>query len=127
MKNLNFLKMGFLLLVCAVSTGCVGIGLPHIFQHKPYTLLTRGEKFGRDHLANRYLVASKLIAIEGWEANEVLNILGEPQEIDIQQRNISEDWYFVYYKKYKTWPKTNQGVMLVRFYHDEVIDVIKMN
>ncbi|MBN1689264.1 MAG: hypothetical protein JW893_09195 [Candidatus Omnitrophica bacterium] len=125
MKKAAFLLFLMLAVVC-FQTGCVGYGLPHIFNEKPFTLLRGGDQFGRDILANRLIVANHMLPIKDMHKNEVLTILGEPQTIDITARNISEDWHYIYYKRYKTWPDTGKGVFLVRFYHDKVIDVVKV-
>ena len=114
------------LLSLLLFTGCIGIGLPQPLQGKPYTMLRGGDQIGRDQLANRLLVAQKLFPLGGMNGNEVLSILGQPQEIRTTTRNVSEDWYFAYYKNYKTMPKTDQGLFLVRFYQDKVIDVVKV-
>ena len=107
-------------------TGCIGFNVPQPFSNKPYTYFKGGAQFGRDQLANRFLVAEKLVPIKGMEGNEILTILGQPQDVQILEKNVSEDWYFSYYKRYKTWPNTDQGKFLVRLYHNKVIDVSKI-
>ena len=124
--NILLSILGFTLLL--TGPGCSGIQFPPpVFQMKPWTMLTQGEQLGRDQLANRYLVASDIVPINGWHENSVLNILGQPQEIDVQQHEVSEDWYYIYYKAYKTQPQTDEGLFIVRFYHDEVIDVVNLS
>jgi len=106
-------------------TGCVGYGLPHLMKIPPLNLARGGDQLGRDVLANRLLVANKLAPIKNMHKNEVLNLLGEPQQIEITTSDVSEDWHYIYYKRYKTWPTTDKGLFLVRFYHEKVIDVVK--
>ena len=125
MQNLK--GIFFLFFFAAALQGCIGFGMPQPFQHKPYTLLKGGDQFGRDQLANRLLVAEAMLPITGMNGNEVLSILGQPQTINVTERSISEDWYFVYYRLYKMWPKTPEGSFLVRFYHGKVIDVLKVH
>lgn len=90
-------------------------------------MVSGGQQFGRDQLANRSFVASNIIALNGKESREVLTLLGQPQQIRVTERNVSEEWYFIYYKRYKTAPKTDEGSFLVQFYNDKVIDVVKVN
>lgn len=113
-------------LIFPLFCGCIGIGMPQPLQRKPYTLLRGGDQIGRDQLANRTLVADLKVPIKGLNSNEVLSILGQPQQIKVTEKNVSEDWYFSYYKRYKTFPKTPQGSFLVRFYHNKVIQVAKI-
>ena len=121
MKKAAFLY--FLLLF--VTAGCIGWNVPNPFQSKPYTYVRGGEQFGRDQLANRYLVGEKLIPIKGKDSRDILSLLGQPQEVQIVERNVSEDWLYVYYKRYKTWPKTDEGTFIVRIYNEQVLDVIQ--
>ena len=114
------------LLMLLLQAGCIGYGIPQFLQMKPYTMLRGGDQIGRDQLANRALVALHVVPIRGLDQNEVLSILGQPQQIQVNERGVSEDWVFVYYKRYKTWPKTDRGTFLVRFYHNEVMDVEKL-
>lgn len=124
----TILKTLFSLLMVTLCTGCVGlIKVPEPFKRKPWTLLTEGDQFGRDQLANRSLVANDVIPLHGWYKNSIITTLGEPQEIKVTEREVSEDWYFVYYKKYKLAPRTDEGLFVVRFYHGKVIDVINLS
>ena len=107
--------------------GCTGFGLPGVSQMKPFSYINHGDQFGRDQLANRWLVGKKLVPLKGRDANEVTTLLGQPQEVQITKHNVSEDWYFVYYKAYKTRPNSEQGSFLVRFYQKQVIDVISLS
>jgi len=116
-----------LALTLGTGLGCIGLSPPHFLQMKPYTLFRGGDQLGRDQIANRYLVSMKLFPVKGLYQNEILTILGEPQERDIQKPGVSEDWYFVYYKRYKTWPHTPKGSFLIRFYQGKAIDVIKIH
>ena len=117
-----------LLLLGWTALGCVGIGIPQPFSSKPYTLLSGGDQLGRDQLANRWLVAESPAKklIEGKHSNEVLTILGQPQKVDVVERNTSEDWYYVYYKNYKTRPVTDKGLFIVRLYDNHVLDSQKV-
>lgn len=126
MKARIFKQTLLLALVTVSAAGCVGFDLPHFFQEKPWTLLQGGDQLGRDQLANRYLVSQKIFPMNGLDANQVLTILGEPSEIDVVEHDVSEDWYYIYYKRYKTWPETPKGTFLVRFYQNKVIDVVNL-
>ena len=121
MKKIAFLHF----LILFMTAGCIGWNVPNPFQSKPYTYVRGGEQFGRDQLANRYLVGEKLIPIKGKDSRDVLSLLGQPQEVQIVERNVSEDWLYVYYKRYKTWPKTDEGTFIVRIYNEQVLDVIQ--
>ena len=99
--------------------------MPQPFDQKPYTLFKGGDQFGRDQLANRFLVADKMLPLTGFSGNEVLTILGQPTTVQEIQKGQSQDWRFSYYKKYKTLPKTEVGYFVIRFYHDKVIDMVK--
>jgi hypothetical protein len=114
----------FLIVLLLSATGCIGWNVPNPFQAKPYAYLRGGEQFGRDQLANRFLVGEKIIPIKGKDSRDILSLLGQPQEIQVIERNISEDWLYVYYKKYKTWPRTDEGTFVVRIYNEEVLDVV---
>ncbi len=121
-----------------LASGCTGWNLWDFTQHKPYTYL-KGDQFGRDQLANRTLVAyTKKITLTGKDSNEVLTLLGQPQNIHTIQRGFSEDWYFVYYKTHVAYNpvdklpvpypgKNSQGEYVVRFENDKVVDVISLN
>ena len=108
-------------------TSCIGYNLPHFIEMKPYTYFRGGDQLGRDQLANRMLVANAKVVIKGKNSNEVLSLLGQPQDIQVRERNVSEDWYFIYYKRYKTWLKTDQGLFYVRFQQGEAVDAVKVN
>ncbi len=123
---IKFAKNIFLGSALAAFTGCTGFGIPAVGQMKPFAYL-RGDQFGRDQLANRWLVGRKLIPLKGRDANEVTTLLGQPQEVQVTEHNVSEDWYFVYYKAYKSWPNSEQGSFLVRFYQKQVIDVVSLS
>ncbi len=116
-----------LLLSLVAFAGCTGYGIPSLSQTKPYSYFSGGDQFGRDQLANRWLVAEKKIPIKGKDTNEITTLLGQPQQVQILEHKISEDWYFLYYKDYKTRPKTPEGSFIVRFYQDQVIDVVKLS
>lgn len=128
-------KLGILIFAAALAGGCVGFDLPQPLQSKPYTYVKGGDQLGRDTLENRVLVASRLFPLQGRDSNEVLTILGQPQQIQVVERNISEDWYFIYYKNHVAYvPKQvrkiydqKPGSFLVRFYHDKVIDVVNVD
>ena len=118
MRKLTVLSIAFFF------SGCIGVNLIQPTQMKPWTLL-KGDQLGRDQLANRMLVADFKVPLKGLDTHQVLTVLGQPQEINVIQRDVSEDWYFVYYRRYKTQPETPEGRFAVRFYHDKVIDVVK--
>ncbi len=82
---------------------------------------------GRDQIANRWLVAEKAYPIKGKEKNDITTLLGEPSGIKVLEHRVSEDWYFLYYKQYKINPNSPQGSFVVRFYHEKVIDVVKLS
>jgi hypothetical protein len=106
-------------------SGCIGWNPDQLFDGKPYTYIRGGDQFGRDQLANRWLVGEGKLPIQGRDANEVITLLGQPQNIQVRQHRVSEDWFFTYYKAYKTRPKTDLGSFLVRMYHSEVVDVVR--
>jgi hypothetical protein len=108
------LPIGFALLLA--FAGCTGLGVPQPLQSRPWTLL-----HGGDQLAD----SDGKVWIKGKQSNEVLSILGQPQRIETIERNVAEDWYYVYYKAYKTRPVTEEGVFVVRFYNERAIDVAK--
>lgn len=115
-----------ILITAFLLSGCVGYEFPpNIFARKPFTLLGGSEQVGRDQLANRLLVSKKLFPLEGKYSNEVLTYLGQPQQIDVIQTGISEDWLFVYYKGLQNRIDSKQDSFLVRFYQDKVIDVVR--
>lgn len=120
----NFLSPVFGLAVLYL-TGCIGWNIPQPFSHKPYTLL-KGEQLGRDQLANRLLVADLKAPIRGFDKNQILSLLGQPQNIQVLERDLSEDWHFVYYRRYKTFPSTPKGRFVIRFYRGKVRDVAKV-
>ncbi len=129
-------RLLILLSACALgSSGCTGLDLPQPFQTKPYTYISGGDQLGRDTLENRVLVAGKKFPIKNRDTNEVLSILGQPQNIQIVEREVAEDWYYVYYKNYVAYvPKKianlrdrQEGTFIVRFYHDRVIDVVAID
>ncbi len=114
------------LILFFLSAGCVGIGAPNLPEMKPYSLIRGGDQLGRDQLANRLMAANAKVLLKGRNSNEVLTFLGQPQQIEVTKRNIAENWYFVYYQKYKTWPNTKQGLFVVRFLDGKVEDVTKL-
>ena len=129
-------KKPLLILTAVVlAGGCVGFDLPQPLQNKPYTYLKGGDQLGRDTLENRVLVANHLFPLKDRDSNEVLTILGQPQQVNIVERNVSEDWYFVYYKKHVAYvtdaiekiSHPESGTFLVRIYHDRVIDVVNID
>lgn len=123
------------LLSTFLLAGCVGYDIPQPLSAKPYTYIKGGDQLGRDTLQNRALVAKLKFPLKGREGNEVLSILGQPQEVHVVERNVAEDWYFIYYKDYAAYfpkiPKVldadNKGSFLVRLYHDKVIDVVNLD
>ena len=142
-------KLIFLLSFSAIGSGCIGFDMPQPFQHKPYTYIVGGDQLGRDTIENRSLVARHIFPVKGLPQNDVLTILGQPQQIQITERDVAEDWYFIYYKDYQAYvpnqlyrardyaasysPKSvkkiierREGTFLVRFYHDQVIDVVNV-
>ena len=109
-----------------MGTGCTGVDFPpHIFKGPPYTWLKTSEQIGRDQIMNRLLVANKKLSVNGMVSNEVLTVLGEPQQVDVVERDVSEDWIYVYYKKYTPLKHSEPSQFMVRLYHDKVIDVIR--
>ena len=97
---------------------------------KPYSFFKGGSQFGRDQLANRYLVASRKVKVEGRNSNDLLTLLGQPQEIEVTERNVSENWHFIYYKKYIPYNPSNaikfpaeEGKFTVEFKDDKVVKV----
>ena len=124
-----------LLTMCLIfSTGCVGFNVPQPFSRKPYTYFKGGDQLGRDQLANRALVATtKKLVLKDHSPNDVLSLLGQPQNVQVMERGISEDWHFTYYKRYLPYNPLNKvppfgdekGEFIVRFYHDKVVDVVK--
>ena len=118
-----FKKLAPVLLIAAFA-GCIGFNPDEIFDKKPYTYVSGGAQIGRDQLANRWLVAQKKLPMKGKNQNEVLTYLGQPQNVQIVEHHISEDWLYIYYKRYKTAPETPKGSFLIRFYNDEVIDIV---
>ena len=111
--------------------GCAGVSFPQPFQGKPYTYFSKGDQFGRDHLMNRSMVGSKRIGVNGFTTNEVLTLLGQPQEIRVQVRDVAEDWYFVYYKNYKPYVPSlkknvefQEGQFVVRFVDKHAKDTV---
>jgi hypothetical protein len=123
-----------LLLSLVFMTGCIGFGVPQPYQGKPFTMLSKGDQLGRDQIANRSLVARAKVILKGREANDVVTLLGQPQQVQILERHVSEDWYFVYFKNYVPYNPTNkvdypdeQGEFVVRIYRDKVIDVVKLS
>ncbi len=128
-------KSILLLIVLASMAGCTGWNFPQPLQHKPYTYLMGGAQLGRDQLENRSLAANSKFPMKGRDANEVLTILGQPQNVEVVERDTAENWYFVYYKNYVSYVSENikqkydrnEGTFVVRFYHDRVIDVVKID
>ena len=116
------MKKSYLFLLMCVFSGCTGWDLPSPAQMWPYTMVSGGAQAGRDQLANRSLVASNIVSVKNKNKNEILTLLGQPQKVKIISRNVSEDWYFIYYKRYKTAPSTEEGSFFIRFYNDKVID-----
>lgn len=129
MNKKLFLASALIPLCC----GCVGFDVPQPLQNKPYTYFKGGDQLGRDTLENRAIVAMRKFPLKGRSSNEVLTILGQPQQIQVVERNISEDWYFVYYKNHIAYvPKVplqedKPGSFIVRLYHDKVIDVVNVD
>lgn len=109
------------------QTGCIGIGAPHPFQARPWTLLSEGDQLGRDQMANRWLVATARVPLKGLDGNSVLTILGQPQQVEVQQRDISEDWYFIYHKNYKVPLQTKEGLFMLRLHENRVVDTVRVN
>ena len=128
MKNTPWLRfMGMVLTAGFLSCGCTGYSLPPLTQIRPYSLISGGDQYGRDQIANRWLVAEKKFPVKGKDKNEMTSLLGQPQQVEVLEHNVSEDWYFIYYKNYKLAPSTPEGTFMVRFYHDAVIDVVKLD
>ena len=128
------LKNSGFLFCTLLFSGCIGWNLPQPLSNKPYTYFKGGDQLGRDQLANRALVGEMRVKINGRDKNEVLSFFGQPQEIEITERNVSEDWHFLYYKKYipynpmnKVHPPSDEGEFIVRIYRDKVIDVIHVS
>lgn len=124
------MKKSLILLLSLFLSGCIGWGVWQPLSDKPYTYISKGSQFGRDQIANRSLVARAKVVLKGRDANEVLTLLGQPQQIQVLERGISEDWYFTYYKYYVAYNPTNkvgvpdsEGEFVVRMYRGEVIAV----
>lgn len=125
-------KATLLLTSSIILSGCIGWNIPQPFQGKPYTYFAGGDQIGRDTLENRILAANSLFPLKGLHPNEVLTYLGQPQQIHVIEREIAEDWYYVYYKKYAAYmPRKIQnkiarekGTFIVRIYQDKVLDVV---
>ena len=138
MKNFSSAFLLATTMAMAVSgIGCVGWNVWQPIQGKPYTYFSRGDQFGRDQVANRTLAAyaTKLI-LKGKDSRDVLTLLGQPQEIEIVERHVSEDWYFLYYKTYVAYNPANkipypgkdsQGEFVVRIENDKVVDVVRLS
>ena len=137
MTNIRSSILSAILLFLALSgTGCVGWNLWSPIQSKPYSYL-KGGQFGRDQIANRTLVGyTKNMILKGRDASDVLTLLGQPQQIKIIKRNVSEDWYFIYYKTYVAYNPANkipypgkgsQGEFVVRLEDNKVTDVVKLS
>ena len=115
----------FYLLLLVILTGCVGYNFPpNIFAGKPYTLLRGSEQIGRDQLTNRLLIGKNAFSIRGKLSNDVLSLLGQPQEIHVVQTGVSEDWLYIYLKGISKRASGEKAAFLVRFYQDKVIDVV---
>ncbi len=131
MKKINFFF--YTALTSLLIAGCTGWNIPQPIQSKPWTYL-KGEQFGRDQIANRTLIAyTKKLTIKGRDTNEVITLLGQPQQIQVIERNVSQDWYFIYYKTYAAYVekapypgKDAQGEFVVRFTNDKVTDVVTL-
>jgi hypothetical protein len=131
----------FYILFFIFLCGCTGFGVPQPLSGKPWTYLAGGDQIGRDQLANRLMVADLKLPVKDRNKNEILSLLGQPQNILMRERNISEDWYYIYYKKHIPYnPKEkvpfkdkvfldnpDKGEVVVRFYNDQVIDVVKIS
>ena len=77
---------------------------------------------------------TKKLVLHGKNTNEVLTLLGQPQQIQVIERNVSQDWYFIYYKLYAAYMeklpypgKYTEGYFVVRFNNDKVTDVVNLN
>ncbi len=117
----------FCLLVCALFlSGCIGIDIPpRVFAWKPFSLLRGSEQVGRDQIANRFLVAKKVLRLDGFYSNEVLTLIGQPQKIRTIETGISEDWLYNYFKiNPKDRMDASEGTFCVRVYKDKVLDVV---
>ncbi len=135
----NLQVLHSLLLFCFVLflSGCAGIGIWQPLQEKPYTFFKGGDQFGRDQMTNRRIIANGKLFLKGKSANEVLSLLGQPQEIRTIEQNVSQDWYFVYYKGYLPYvdkitertiePRLAAGAFIVKIHRDRVSDVVKLN
>lgn len=108
-------------------TGCVGYDIPpRVFSWKPFTLLRGSEQVARDQITNRYLVAKETLSLKGLYSNEVLTLIGQPQQIRPYVKNFSEDWLYTYFKIHpKDRLDADQGQFLVRIYEGKVIDVVR--
>ena len=127
------LRPTFIYLLLPLLSGCIGFNFPQPYENKPFTFIKGGDQLGRDQLTNRYLVASKKVKVTGWDKNDVLSLLGQPQQIQIRERNVSEDWYFVYYKKYISYNPANkisfpdeEGEFVLHVYQDKVISTTNL-
>ena len=116
-----------LLFISILFTGCVGYDFPpRVFNWKPFRLIRTSEQIGRDQITNRFIVATKAYPMHGKFSNEVLSFLGQPQQIQVIENGISEDWLYIYYKpSLQERVDEKQGNFLVRFYHDKVIDIVR--
>ena len=125
------MKRTFALVAILVLTlsGCVGFDFPpRFFANKPFTLFRGSEQIGRDQITNRFLIAKKVVRIEGFYSNEVLSIIGQPQKIRTLESGISEDWIYRYFKvNPKDRMDAEQGSFCVRMYKDKVLDVVAID
>ncbi len=128
-----------LLMTTVCLSGCIGYDAWTPLQEKPYTYLKGGDQLGRDTLQNRSLVAARLFPVKGMDSHDLLTILGQPQSIKIVEREVAEDWFFIYYKNHVAYtprfiPPTKQklsdnkeGSFLVRIYNGKVLDVVNID
>ena len=112
--------------IAVTHFACIGYDIPpHLLKEKPYTLLKGSEQIGRDQLMNRFLVVKGILLLKDAESNQILSILGQPQDIETYKQEGAEDWLYVYYKSYTGKTKGEPGKFMVRFYQGKVIDVVK--
>lgn len=89
-------------------------------------MLRGSEQIGRDQITNRYLAAKRVLPLKDLASNEVLSLLGQPQQIMVREPNISEDWLYVYYNlQPKERLDSTQSSFIVQIYHDKVMDVVR--
>ena len=115
----------FLFALIIFFPGCIGFDPPNPLDGFPISFIKGQEQVGGDQITNRFIVAKKMFPLKNKDSNEILSFLGQPQQIKIIEKGISEDWVYVYYKNVKDIVHSGEGAFMVRFYRDKVIDVVR--